>query len=205
MKLSVLSLIADRVIGLLSVLIFSFVFLLIYNDKSPVILDISMVVTFLMAALFLLIFIIKTTSFKSLISTILFKILSSGFYKKTISAINDLYRYSLNKNTVVKVILMTMLAMFLEIMVFYFAAESLNIKYPLYVFVIAVPLMVLITALPISIGGLFVREASGLFILNLLGVEMIHASSIVILFIPIILISSIPGVFFYLKPSASEL
>jgi len=35
----------------------------------------------------------------------------------------------------------------------------------------------------------------------MLGVEMIHASSIVILFIPILLFSSIPGVYFYLTIS----
>jgi uncharacterized membrane protein YbhN (UPF0104 family) len=154
-------------------------------------------------ALLSIIFFFKTHIFMSLIKRVLNKILSSSFHNKTVSMIDDLSQYQMSKHVVLKVFLMSIAATFLEILVFWLASKSLGMDYSFYIFIISIPLIIIISALPISLGGFLVRESSGLYLLNMLGVEMIHASSIIILFIPILLFSSIPGVYFYLKISDS--
>ena len=117
--------------------------------------------------------------------------------------IDDLYQYQISKHVVLKVSLMSIAAAFLEISAFWLASKSLGMDYSFYIFIISIPLIIIISALPISLGGFLARESSGLYLLNMLGIEMIHASSIIILFIPILLFSSIPGVYFYLSLSHS--
>ncbi len=198
LKDSISSLVADRVLGLFIVLVFACTFLFFYGNKHPSLHHMNMIVIFMILALLSIIFFFKTHIFMSLIKKVLNKILSSSFYNKTVSMIDDLYQYQISKHVVFKVFLITIAAMFLEVLVFWFASKSLGMDYSFYIFIISVPLIVIISALPISLGGFLVRESSGLFLLNMLGIEMIHASSIVILFIPILLFSSIPGVYFYL-------
>ena len=198
LKDSISSLVADSVLGLFIVLVFACTFLFFYGNKHPSLHHMNMIVIFMILALLSIIFFFKTHIFMSLIKKVLNKILSSSFYNKTVSMIDDLYQYQISKHIVFKVFLITIAAMFLEVLVFWFASKSLGMDYSFYIFIISVPLIVIISALPISLGGFLVRESSGLFLLNMLGIEMIHASSIVILFIPILLFSSIPGVYFYL-------
>jgi glycosyltransferase 2 family protein len=199
LKNSILSLIADRVLGLFTVLVFIFIFLLFYRDKHDNLPEINIIIVFFMMSILLGILIFKTRFFNKIIRGILVRILSTSYYEKTVSMVDNLYHYSINKNLVIKVFLMTFIAMAIEVSVFWLASKALGMNYSFYIFIIAVPLIVIISALPISLGGLLVREASGLFLLNMLGVEMLHASSIVILFIPIILISSLPGAYYYWK------
>ena len=198
LKDSISSLVADRVLGLFIVLVFACTFLFFYGNKHPSLHHMNMIVIFMILALSSIILFFKTNVFMDLIKWTLNKILSSSFYNKTVSMIDDLYQYQISKHVVFKVFLITIAAMFLEVLVFWFASKSLGMDYSFYIFIISVPLIVIISALPISLGGFLVRESSGLFLLNMLGIEMIHASSIVILFIPILLFSSIPGVYFYL-------
>jgi uncharacterized membrane protein YbhN (UPF0104 family) len=145
----------------------------------------------------------KTNVFIDLIKWTLNKILSSSLYNKTVSMINYLHHYQISNNVVLKVFLLSIAATFLEVLVFWLASKSLGMDYSFSIFIISIPLVIIISALPISLGGFLVRESSGLYLLNMLGVEMIHASSIIILFIPILLFSSIPGIYFYLSLSDS--
>ena len=131
----------------------------------------------------------------------LYKILSSNYYEKIVPFIKSLFSYTIQKTLIIKVFTITLAATALEILAFWLASKSLGMDYSFYIFIIAVPLTILISTLPISLGGLLVREASGLFLLNILGVGMLHASSIIILYVPILIISSIPGVYFYLTNS----
>ena len=203
LKDSISSLVADRVLGLFIVLVFACTFLFLYGNEHPFLRHMNMIVIFMIMALLSIIFFFKTHIFMGLIKRALNKILSSSFYNKTVSMIDDLYQYQISKHIVLKVFLMSIAATFLEILVFWLASKSLGMDYSFHIFIVSIPLIIIISALPISLGGFLVRESSGLYLLNMLGVEMIHASSIIILFIPILLFSSIPGVYFYLSLSDS--
>ncbi len=201
LKDSILSLIVDRIFGLFSTLVFITIFLFIYSNNHAFLSDINLLIMIFMAVLFFLIVVVKMSSFHKRISWFLYKILSSNYYEKIVPFIKSLYSYSINNFLVIKVFTITVAATILEILVFWLASKSLGMDYSFYIFIIAVPLTILISTLPISLGGLLVREASGLFLLNMLGVGILHASSIIILYIPILIISSIPGVYFYLRSS----
>jgi glycosyltransferase 2 family protein len=204
LKNSILSLVADRVLSFFSVLVFICTFLIFYTDKNVILSEINIFIMLMIIGMLLVMLILKTRLFNKIIFGFLLKIFSAIYYEKAISMIDDLYQYSINKNLAIKVFLITIVAMVLEILVFWLASESLGMNYSFYIFVISAPLITIISALPISLGGLLVREASGLFLFSLLGIEFLHASSIVILFIPIILISSLPGLYYYIKNSNYE-
>ena len=201
LKESILSLIIDRIFGLFSTLVFISIFLFIYRNNYDFLLDINLLIMTFIAVLFFLSLVVKISFFQKKISWFLYKILSSNYYEKIVPFIKSLYSYSIKKISIIKVFTITVAATILEILAFWLASKSLGMDYSLYIFIIAVPLTILISTLPISLGGLLVREASGLFLLNMLGVGMLHASSIIILYIPILIISSIPGVYFYLRNS----
>lgn len=199
LKDAILSLIVDRILGLFFTLAFIFIFLMIYSNNHHFLSDVNLIIMIMMVALLFLILVFKVSFFYKKTNWFLNKILSLGYYEKIAPIIKSLYNYSIKKNLIISLFIMTVAATILEILVFWLASKSLGMDYSLNLFIIAVPLTILISTLPISLGGLLVREASGLFLLSILGIEMLHASSIVILYIPILIISSIPGAYFYLS------
>jgi uncharacterized protein (TIRG00374 family) len=201
LKSSILSLVIDRFLGLFFTLIFVFIFLYIYSNNDPFLSNINLLIMIMMLALLFLIVVFKVSFFHKKTNRFLYKTLSLGYYEKITPIIKSLYNYSIKKNLIIGLFIMTIAATILEILVFWLASKSLGMNYSLYLFIIAVPLTILISTLPISLGGLLVREASGLFLLSILGIEMLDASSIIILYIPILIISSIPGAYFYLRSS----
>ncbi len=196
---SILSLIVDRVLGLLCVLLFSFIFLLIYHDMHLLPSYIETIILASILSVFLLILVANSSIFNDTIKKVLVNFLSTSNYQKLCSILDNFHKYSPTSVITINVFLISILATFLEVVVFWLVAESLNIDYPFYIFIVAVPLITVIAALPISLGGLLVREVAGIVVLEMMGVDVIDASLIVILFIPIILISSIPGVYVYLR------
>lgn len=66
-------------------------------------------------------------------------------------------------------------------------------------FLIAVPLLLASSALPISIGGLGVREAAGAALFVALGMPAGQAAAVVLLYVPLLLISTLPGLVLYLR------
>ena len=203
-KNSLLSLITDRVIGLLTILVFICVFLTLNTEKNAILSDINIILILLFISIILIMLIFKIRLINKIIENFLFKNFNTGRFKKIFSIIPELYQYTVNTTLVIKIILISVATLVMEILVFWLASKSLGMNYSLYIFIIAVPLITIISALPISLGGLLVREASGIYLLNLLGVDMIYASTIVILLIPIVIISSLPGLYYFLRNSHNE-
>jgi len=65
-------------------------------------------------------------------------------------------------------------------------------------YLLAVPLILVSAGIPISVGGLGVREATGIALFTSVGMIPADAAVVVILFIPTLLLSSLPGLFFFL-------
>ena len=60
------------------------------------------------------------------------------------------------------------------------------------------PLILVAAGLPISIGGLGVREAIAISLFAAAGMRQADAAAVAILFIPVLLLSSAPGIFFFI-------
>ncbi|WP_028841502.1 lysylphosphatidylglycerol synthase transmembrane domain-containing protein [Thermodesulfobacterium hveragerdense] len=80
-------------------------------------------------------------------------------------------------------------------------ALHLNISY-VYYFVM-IPIISFLAALPISISGLGVREGSLSYFVSLLGFSIEHGVLLGMLGYSLILISALPGLYFYLKAKIS--
>ena len=194
------SLIVDRVLGLFFLLIFSFVFLIIYHNIVYLPSYIENMVIFSLFGLFVLILIAKSPKLVAVSNSIVIKsFLSADNRQRVTSSISEFQKNTPKTVVFLIMFLMSFFLLLLETAVFWLIALSLDIIYPFYVFVIAVPIITIIAALPISFGGLIMREAAGIVILEMMGVAVAEASLIVILFIPVLIISSIPGFYLYLK------
>jgi uncharacterized membrane protein YbhN (UPF0104 family) len=81
---------------------------------------------------------------------------------------------------------------------YYFAALALNIELSLLSFIFMVPIILLIAMVPISIGGLGVRENTTVYFLQVLGVSATNAIALPILVLFLLILESIIGGFFFL-------
>lgn len=76
-------------------------------------------------------------------------------------------------------------------------AWGLGIQLPLMTFVVIVPMIFLIALIPISIGGLGVREAAFVSLLGLVHVKAEAAFTLSLLLYVISIMTTLPGAFFY--------
>lgn len=89
--------------------------------------------------------------------------------------VHDLYMLlgkfqNLSINTLFLILVLSFLASFLDILGSYFLAKALHIDLSFYIFLLVIPLVYILTALPISLGGLGVREGVLTFFLIKIGI-----------------------------------
>lgn len=92
----------------------------------------------------------------------------SGLMYSTHSLVGQLRNLSVN--VLLLILILSFLANFLDIVGSYFLAKALHIDLPFYLFLLILPLVYVLTALPISLGGLGVREGVLTFFLIKVGV-----------------------------------
>jgi uncharacterized membrane protein YbhN (UPF0104 family) len=91
----------------------------------------------------------------------------------------------------------------LFVLQFVFLSKALHLKLnPFYLFVI-IPVVSFLAALPISISGLGVREGTLSYFLSLLHYSLEYGISLGLLGYSLILISALPGIYFYLRGKKS--
>ena len=61
------------------------------------------------------------------------------------------------------------------------------------------------SALPISIGGMGVRELAAVGLFTRFGVDATDAAAIALIFIPVVILASLPGLYYYLRYKDSRL
>ena len=87
---------------------------------------------------------------------------------------------------------------------FYFIAISLGISGHLMGFIIIIPLVTLIMMIPISMAGWGVREGAMVFLGGLIGISHPAALAISLLNGLVLILNSLPGLYFYLMDSMRE-
>lgn len=121
------------------------------------------------------------------------------------SKINNFLTYShqniekLKRSKVIaKTILLSLVSQLLIVLTYYFIAKSLNIDLALNDFVLIVPIVAVFTSLPISVGGMGVREGIMVFLLGAIGVSTANAVSISLLYFAMLITITLPGGIFLL-------
>ena len=98
-----------------------------------------------------------------------------------------------------KIVLISALMHGFIIIVFVNLGQAVGSDLPLGTYPLIVPLILVSAGLPIMIGGLGVREAAGIMLLTSAGMLQPDAAVVSLLFIPTLLLASIPGLFFFLR------
>ncbi len=117
------------------------------------------------------------------------------------SAYGTLKSFKRFKIALIKVLLYSFLLQFTFILSYFLAARSLGIELSLASFVFIVPVVAAIAMIPISIGGIGLRENSLVFIMVAMGVTNEKAAICsLIIFIMLILIGLAGGIIYVIRP-----
>jgi uncharacterized protein (TIRG00374 family) len=111
---------------------------------------------------------------------------------------NASHRYLGDTPLVLRVVSLSVLMQLIQIVVFWVLAMGVGSNISFIQYALAVPLTLIVAGLPISIGGLGVREAAIVTLFSAIGMETSQATAVAILYLPVLILSSLPGLYFFL-------
>jgi len=94
---------------------------------------------------------------------------------------------------------LTLLPNFLTVCAFFLLAHALGVTSNLSDYLVIIPSVLLLTMIPISLAGWGVREGAMVFLGGLVGINKPEALAISLLFGLILILTSMPGLYFYFK------
>lgn len=188
---SVTSILVDRVIGALALfLIAAFALLFGYG----LIQDLRIVLFTIGILLLILISIIIIFNEKIKKINIITKIVTFVDRKdilKNMYGTFHIYRYHKRKS--IEILALSLLAQIIAILYYPIIAYSFGLDVPLVYFLIVIPIILVILMLPISIGGIGVREGAFIFFFKKVGVQPYEAVSIALVAFGLYLIWGLVG------------
>jgi uncharacterized protein (TIRG00374 family) len=108
------------------------------------------------------------------------------------------HRYLGDTPLVLRVVSLSISMQLIQIVVFWVLAMGVGSNISFIQYALAVPLTLIVAGLPISIGGLGVREAAVVTLFGAIGMETSQATAVAILFLPVLVLSSLPGLYYFL-------
>jgi uncharacterized protein (TIRG00374 family) len=106
--------------------------------------------------------------------------------------------------TLLKIISYSAAAQLFAVLVYYILAIGLGVDISIQVILVVIPLAFMAAALPISIGGMGVRELATVGLLMRFGIVESDAAAIALMYIPVLLLASLPGLYIYLSQSSNR-
>jgi uncharacterized protein (TIRG00374 family) len=188
----------DRLIGLVSILLMGltaliFAPILHYSQSTQYLL-----VLFLIGLFPTMLLLLSDKSKRFYLK--IFNYLQSTKFPASISKfIEVLLIFMDHKRTLFHVLFYSFLAQFAIITCYIFISLSLGIQIPIYVYFSIVPIVFLATSLPLSIGGLGIRESVLVGLMHLYSADTQEALELSIFYIAILLLLTIPGGIFMFK------
>ncbi len=185
------STLADRVLGLLVLILFSFfAFILMPIETAYRALPVA-VIMFLALAGFLCVFVFKPAG--RFIYRIFGKFIPHGITKKLGAVYMEMHELTRSPFTLLTIIILSFIIQFLRIAVHYVCGMAVGIELDFGYYALFVPLMAIMASLPISVGGFGVREAFAVVLFRAVGLdeEIILSYSLLATFSAFI--GSIPG------------
>ena len=191
------SVFVDRVVGLFSMLLIAFVasIVAVYtSDLSQVYVYVVSVMLVGFSVLYFLRGILNGVKFDELTSIKPLKKLLVAIGKFVVLLGN----VPLPGSVVLKLLLLSFLVQFIRILIFYSIFTALGIHLDLALFVVFVPLLFIVMLMPISIGGLGVREGALFLFLSPYGASLEVCTAAGLLFHLLQLISMLPGIVLFM-------
>jgi len=189
---AIASVILDRFIGfvLLTTMALLGALLWINNEVSAKILPILLII---LAGWLLLIFLLFNKSIVGRYITIFKKLIPKQLINKISEIYNAIHAFQDKGDVLVKISMISIFTQGLRIFVHYVAARSIGVKLDIVYFIIFVPIIALISSLPISIGGIGVRETSGVALFTQAGAVESDVVAFEFIAYLIGIVSTLPG------------
>ena len=159
------SVVVDRLLGLLTLVLFGFIGLILWSSQSPAQAetDLQSVVWMLSAILAIValgIIAVTNTTISTWVLGWLTRFENKKFVNFGIQTYQSLLRYKNKRGTLFVAFLISCLLQLTRIFLVYAIARMLNVELPLYYAFVVTSVMMIFVMLPISIGGVGVREAT---------------------------------------------
>jgi uncharacterized protein (TIRG00374 family) len=116
-----------------------------------------------------------------------------SFLPRLKSFYRDIHAYQENIGALLRVFGLSLLIQFMRILVHYFAAYAVGVRVSLVYFLIFVPVIALVASLPVSIGGIGVREQSGVLLFSQIAVPEPAAVAMEFLAYIVGIFATLPG------------
>ncbi len=191
------SVFVDRVVGLLSMLLIAFFASIIgfLLSETPILyLFITSAALIIFLAIYSLRKRLAAIKYDSLVSAGSLKFVFSAFNKFVISLSNA----PLPRAAVLKLLALSMAVQLVRIIVFFIIFAALGVQVDGLLFMLFIPLLFIIMLMPISVGGLGVREGALYLFFNPYGVSLEDCTAAGLLFHLLQIISLLPGLLLFL-------
>jgi glycosyltransferase 2 family protein len=96
-------------------------------------------------------------------------------------------------------VLVSLILQGLQIIIFLILGAGVEAGLGAAQYLFIVPLVLVAASLPVSVGGLGVREAAAVTLFTAAGMSTEHAAAVSLLFIPVLVLSALPGLWFFLR------
>jgi len=96
-------------------------------------------------------------------------------------------------------VLVSLLLQGLQIIIFLILGAGVEARLDPSQYVFIVPIVLVAASIPVTVGGLGVREAAAITLFTAAGMAQEHAAAVSLLFIPVLVLSGLPGLWFFLR------
>lgn len=96
-------------------------------------------------------------------------------------------------------VLVSLLLQGMQVIIFLMLGAGLEAPLEPSQYLFIVPVVLVAASIPITVGGLGVREAAAITLFTSAGMSQEHAAAVSLLFIPVLLLSGLPGLWFFLR------
>jgi len=114
------------------------------------------------------------------------------------------HRYLNRPGLVVQLVFLSLVMQLSEVFVYYAIGEAIDASFSFWGFTLIVPVAMAAAAFPLAIGGLGAREATAAALFVALGMPKGDAAVISLLFPPLLLVASLPGLLLFLAQRRRE-
>jgi len=106
---------------------------------------------------------------------------------------NQIHDFGRKKNLFLDIALLSLAIQSARIFTHYLIARALGVELPPHLFFLIIPLVAIVASLPISMGGVGLREQTGIILFGLVGLGDVEAFSVEFMAYLVAVVTSLPG------------
>jgi uncharacterized protein (TIRG00374 family) len=182
----------DRIIGLSTVVVMGTVSIMFSPDIRLSVGNRALLLLLVVAA-FSFLWLALTPTFLKLIEKLVLRYHHTRIRKALLDVIVLCYSYKSAKNIIFLAFGITLVMQSLVIMIYYYLGTAVGIQLPLITYFAIIPVVFLAASIPVSIGGLGIREGVLVGLLLSANIDIQHAIALSLLYLLVLWLSSLPG------------